>query len=135
MHIKSHKQYCNYTGLCLVYVPYSEFFVFNLGITRSNGLKLCKEHVNTNVRLHCYRNRVINDWNSLPFHIVNASNVLTFKTLIDDHCKNLILYNYLIVWLYKTPFFFKPLIIQLYNYNYTLTPPYYTQPMKHCVMA
>ena len=36
----------------LVCVPCSEFF-FNLGITRSNGLKLCKEHVNTNVRLQC----------------------------------------------------------------------------------
>ena len=73
----------------LVCVPCSELFVFNLGITRSNGLKLSKEHVNTNVRLQCYKNRVINDWNSLPSHIVNASDVLTFKTLLDDHWKNL----------------------------------------------
>ena len=60
--------------------------VFNLGITRSNGLKLSKEHINTNVRLE---NRVINDWNSLPSHIVNASDVLNFKTFLDDHWKNL----------------------------------------------
>ena len=73
----------------LVCVSCGEFFVFNLGMTRSNGLKLSKEHVNTNVRLHCYKNRVINDWNSLPSYIVNASDVLTFKTLLDDHWKHL----------------------------------------------
>ena len=43
----------------LVCVSCSEFFVFNLGITRSNGLKLIKEHVNTNVRLQCYKNRIL----------------------------------------------------------------------------
>ena len=53
----------------LVCVPCSEFFVFNLGITRSNGLKLSKEYVNTNVRLQCYKIRIINDWNSLPSDI------------------------------------------------------------------
>ena len=73
----------------LVCVPCGEFFAFNLGMTISNGLKLSKEYVNTNVRLHCYTNRVINDWNSLPSYIVNASDVLTFKTLLDDHWKNL----------------------------------------------
>ena len=73
----------------LVCVPCDEFFVFNLEMTRSNGLKLSKEHVNTNVRLHCYKNRVVNDWNSLPSYIVNALDVLTFKTLLDDHWKNL----------------------------------------------
>ena len=50
-------------------------------MTRSNGLKLSKEHVNTNVRLHCYKNRVVSDWNSLPSYIVNASDVLTFKVI------------------------------------------------------
>ena len=73
----------------LVCVPCSEFFDFNLGITRSNGLKLSKEHVNTNVRLQCYKNRIKNDWNSLPSHIVNTSDMHTFKTLLDEHWKNL----------------------------------------------
>ena len=73
----------------LVCVPCSEFFVFNLGITRSNGLKLSKEHVNTNVRLQCFKNRIINDWNSLPSDIVNAPDVLVFKTLLDNYWKNL----------------------------------------------
>ena len=56
----------------LVCVPCNEFFVFNLGMTRSNGLKLSKEHVNTNVRLHCYKNRVINDWNSPQATILHS---------------------------------------------------------------
>ena len=75
----------------LVCVPCGEFFVFNQGMTRSNGLKLSKEHVNTNVRLHYYKNQVRNDWNYLPYasYIVNASDVLTFKTLLDDHWKYL----------------------------------------------
>ena len=51
----------------LVCVPREEFFVFSTGITRSNGLKLLKaEHVNTNLRLYSFKNRVVNDWNSLP---------------------------------------------------------------------
>ena len=35
----------------LVCVSYSEFFAFNLGIKRSNELKLSKEYVIINVRL------------------------------------------------------------------------------------
>ena len=56
----------------LVCVPCRELFVFNLGSTRSNGLKLYKEYAKTNTRLHDFKNRVINDWNSLPPYIVNA---------------------------------------------------------------
>ena len=57
----------------LVSIPCGELFVFNQSITRSNGLKLSKEHVNTNLRLHSFRNRIINDW-TLFHHIaiVNA---------------------------------------------------------------
>ena len=67
----------------LVCVPCRELFVFNLGNTRSNGLKLYKEYARTNTKLHYFKNRVINDWNSLPPHIVNASDITTFKTLLD----------------------------------------------------
>ena len=54
----------------LVCVPCGEFFVFNLGMTRSNGLKLSKEHVNTNVRLHCY----------------SSSKRLEFSTILHSLC-------------------------------------------------
>ena len=61
-------------------------YVFNLGSTRSNGLKLYKEYARTNTKL---QNRVINDWNSLPPHIVNALDITIFKTLLDEHWLNL----------------------------------------------
>ena len=73
----------------LVCVPCRELFVFNLGSTRSNGLKLYKEYARTNTKLHYFKNRVINDWNSLPPHIVNASDITIFKTLLDEHWLNL----------------------------------------------
>ena len=58
----------------LGHVPCRELFVFNLGSTRSN----C-EYAKTNTRLHDFKSRVINDWNSLPPYIVNASDMNTFK--------------------------------------------------------
>ena len=73
----------------LVPIPHGELFVFNLGSTRSNGLKLYKEYVRTNIRLHDFKNRVINDWNSLPLYIVNASDIIVFKILLDEHWSNL----------------------------------------------
>ena len=73
----------------LARIPCKELFVFNLGSTRSNGLKLYKECAKTNTRLHDFKNRVINDWNSLPPYIVNASNMIAFKTLLDEHWINL----------------------------------------------
>ena len=73
----------------LVRVPCRELFVFNLGCTRSNGLKLYKKYAKTNTRLHDFKNRVINDWNSLPSYIVKASDMIAFKTLLDEHWINL----------------------------------------------
>ena len=69
----------------LVCIPCRELFVFNLGSTTSNGLKLYKEYAKTNTRLYDFKNRVINDWNSLPSYIVNASDMIAFKTLLDEH--------------------------------------------------
>ena len=62
----------------LVCIPCRELFVFNLGSTRSIIIK-------TNTRpqsLHDFKNRVINDWNSLPPYTVNASDMIAFKTLL-----------------------------------------------------
>ena len=70
----------------LVHIPCRELFVLS---TRSNGLKLYKEYAKTNTRLHDFKNRVINDWNSLPPYIVNASDMIAFKTLLDEHWINL----------------------------------------------
>ena len=55
----------SWTSLC----PHGELFAFNFGISyKTNGLKLHKERVNTNVGLDSFANRPINDWNSMPSH-------------------------------------------------------------------
>jgi len=37
----------------------------------------------TSIRGHSFSQRIINDWNTLPFEIVSAPNVLIFKTKLD----------------------------------------------------
>ena len=68
-------------------IPCRELFVFNLGSTRSNGLKLYKEYAKTIIQNFM----LINDWNSLPpyIRIVNALDMIAFKTLLDEHWINL----------------------------------------------
>ena len=61
-----------------------------------------KEYARTNTRLHDFKNRVINDWNSLPPHIINASDITIFKALLDEHwiCNTviqLILFNCMVI--------------------------------------
>ena len=63
------------------------FFAVNTNTTQSNGLKLYKSQFSTMIRGHSFSQRVINDWNTLPFEIVSAPNVATyFKTKSDLFC-------------------------------------------------
>jgi len=62
-----------------------EFFQYNHSSTRSNGLKLQKHHTRTNVKTYSFAARVINDWNSLPSDIVMATNIKSFKIMLDVH--------------------------------------------------
>ena len=50
-----------------------------------NGLKLFKKTTSLIIRLYSFPFRVVNDWNTLPELLVNSSNVLIFKTLLDEH--------------------------------------------------
>ena len=65
-----------------------EFFTINLNHTRSNGMKIYKNHSNTNSRKFSFTQRIINDWNNLPHDIVSAPNVLIFKTKLDKFLYN-----------------------------------------------
>jgi len=67
----------------LVSVDKDYFFTVNTNPTRSNGLKLFKSRFNTLTRGHSFSQRIINDWNNLPWEIVSAPNVLIFKTKLD----------------------------------------------------
>jgi len=60
--------------------------------TRGHKFKLSKQHFHKNIRSHALSIRVINDWNSLPDYIVNASSLTLFKQLLDEHWTD---YHYL----------------------------------------
>ena len=51
--------------------------------TRGNSLKLFKERVDKRQRSQFFTQRVVNDWNSLPDHLVKAANINCFKNGLD----------------------------------------------------
>jgi len=56
--------------------------------TRTNSLKLMKDRTNQNSFKYYFTNRVINIWNSLPFEVVTAKTVNSFKNKIDKALKD-----------------------------------------------
>ena len=53
--------------------------------TRGHSLKLAKPRAQSRVRRNHWSVRAINDWNSLPAHVVLAPSTNTFKNRLDDH--------------------------------------------------
>ena len=64
----------------LVGMPFSDLFSYGNPTTRSNGYKLFKQSWYSNMRLHSFSQRFVNDWNLLPADIID---VVKFKTLLD----------------------------------------------------
>ena len=55
--------------------------------TRGHNYKLNKKRCSTTRRLKFFSMRVVNAWNSLPVHVVNAVSVNSFKSrLVLDMC-------------------------------------------------
>jgi len=61
-------------------VPHLILFTYHNLPTRSNGYKLSKNFCHLK---YSFSQRVINDWNSLPADVVQASNVDSFKFKFD----------------------------------------------------
>ena len=62
--------------------------LFNLrenSTTRGHSHKIFKRHATSFNRQSTFRNRIVNDWNSLPDYVVNAKNVNTFKNALDKY--------------------------------------------------
>jgi len=53
--------------------------------TRGHSLKLYKRHCRLDSRKFFFSQRVVNSWNSLPQHIVEAPSVNPFKKRLDDY--------------------------------------------------
>ena len=57
--------------------------------TRGHLLKLKKPQAASRVRRNTLAVRAINDWNSLPSHVVLSSSTNQFKSLLDKHWSDL----------------------------------------------
>ena len=52
--------------------------------TRGHKWKLAKEKFHTDIRKYFFTQRVVNVWNSLPGHVVEAETLGVFKTRLDE---------------------------------------------------
>ena len=53
--------------------------------TRGHCHKLYKQHAGSYLKQNSFGNRVVNEWNKLPRHVIEATNVNMFKNLLDTH--------------------------------------------------
>ena len=61
-----------------------ELFEFDTAsITRGHNLKIRKARCRLGVRQGCFSNRIVNDWNALPAHVISSPTVNTFKSRLD----------------------------------------------------
>ena len=65
----------------------SKFFILDSNDhgLRGHQFKLYKQSSRLNVRRNFFTQRVINDWNRLPSHVVEAPSVNSFKNRLDDY--------------------------------------------------
>ena len=70
----------------------SDLLFNNLSATRGHNFILFKPFSSTRVRSSFFTARVINDWNSLPHHLVYAPSLNNFKNLLD-HSWSTLMYN------------------------------------------
>ena len=64
----------------------NRFFEMQLNTnTRGHSLKIFKQHARTFVKQQSFASRIINDWNMLPSHVVEATNVDAFKNALAKH--------------------------------------------------
>ena len=52
--------------------------------TRGHNKKLKKSFVRSKLRQHFFSNRCVNNWNSLPYDVVNAISLNSFKIALDE---------------------------------------------------
>ena len=73
----------------LLKISFPAFFTPSLhASTRGHNYKLLKSQYRCRPRQSFFSVRSINDWNSLPANIVNATSLNQFKNLLDEHWNN-----------------------------------------------
>ena len=61
-----------------------DLFMISESRTRGHNFKLYKPLVQTTIRKHFFSIRVINNWNNLPYEVVNAVSLDSFKSKLDN---------------------------------------------------
>ena len=61
-----------------------DLFMINESRTRGHNFKLYKPLVQTTIHKHFFSIRVINNWNSLPYEVVNAVSLDSVKSKLDN---------------------------------------------------
>ena len=54
---------------------------------RGHNKRVFKHHATKRLRIDSFSQRVVNNWNTLPACVVNASSLNVFKNKLDDHWK------------------------------------------------
>jgi len=67
------------------HVNKDKFFTFALDSRRGHSLKLYKSRFNLDVGKFAFSNRVCDNWNCLPEHILTAKSLSIFKNKLDRH--------------------------------------------------
>ena len=60
----------------------------HFSITRGHDLRLEKFRARYDLRKYFFTNRVANNWNSLPSHVVHTDSVNSFKSRLDNFWKS-----------------------------------------------
>ena len=61
-----------------------DLFMINESRTRGHNFKLYKPLTQTTIRKYFFNIRVINNWNSLPYEVVNAVSLGSFLSKLDN---------------------------------------------------
>ena len=75
-------------------IPCERFFTFAESRTRGQCYKLVKPRCETSFRLRSFSQRVISEWNNLPYEVGTTKTLNSFKNKIDKLWNNEKMYSF-----------------------------------------
>ena len=64
---------------------YDPFFILANSVTRGHDYRIFKQHCIITSRLTFFTNRIVNQWNSLPQHVITSDSLNKFKNNLDQY--------------------------------------------------
>ena len=69
----------------LIDVPFGRLFTWSFGSARPHDMKVQTNHFNFRIRKEYFSQRIIRDWNTLPYRVVHAPNVYILKSTLQNN--------------------------------------------------